>query len=101
MTKRDLVLLITERLSIEHQLTQRQVGAVIDELFREIAEALLRGETLEFRNFGVFSVRTRKGSIGRNPKKPEQVIVIPPHRSIRFKPGKELKKRLLLPTPPR
>jgi len=99
MTKRDLVLVITDRLSVEHQLSQRQVSAVIEQLFHEIAEALLRGETLEFRNFGVFSVRTRKGSIGRNPKKPEQVIAIPPHRSIRFKPGKELKQKLRMPTP--
>ena len=43
----------------------------------------------ELRGFGVFQVKPRKRGIGRNPRTGKEVR-IPPGRTIRFKPGKEL-----------
>ena len=43
----------------------------------------------ELRRFGVFTVKPRKTSIGRNPRTGEEVN-IPPGKAVRFKPGKEL-----------
>ena len=49
-----------------------------------------RGERIELRGFGVFQVKPRKRGIGRNPRTGKEVR-IPPGRTIRFKPGKDLK----------
>ena len=48
-----------------------------------------RGERIELRGFGVFQVKPRKRGIGRNPRTGKEVR-IPPGRTIRFKPGKDL-----------
>ncbi|HHU14004.1 MAG TPA: integration host factor subunit beta, partial [Lentisphaerae bacterium] len=44
--------------------------------------------------FGVFEVTTRKARIGRNPNKPEDVVVIPVRRVVKFKPGKRMRDML-------
>ena len=46
---------------------------------------------MELRNFGVFDVVTRKARVGRNPKNPTVTVQIPPKKTVRFRPGKELK----------
>ena len=77
MTKRDLVLRISE----ETGLIQQDVYAVIQ-------------KSLDFRNFGVFEVRERKQRIGRNPNKPENVVTIPARKVVKFKPGKIMRERI-------
>ena len=49
----------------------------------------MKGERIELRGFGVFQVKPRKRGIGRNPRTGKEVK-IPPGRTIRFKPGKDL-----------
>jgi nucleoid DNA-binding protein len=88
MTKRDLVVRISE----ETGLIQQDVYAVIQKTLDYIVEALAKGENIEFRNFGVFEVRMRKQRIGRNPNKPEQVVTIPTRKVVKFKPGKIMKQ---------
>jgi nucleoid DNA-binding protein len=80
MTKRDLVVKISEE------------TGVIQQDVDHIVEALAQGENIEFRNFGVFEVRTRKQRIGRNPNKPEQTVTIPERKVVKFKPGKVMKQ---------
>jgi nucleoid DNA-binding protein len=88
MTKRDLVM----RIADETGLIQQDVYAVIQKTLDYIIEALNKGDTIEFRNFGVFEVKTRKQRIGRNPNKPTQVVTIPQRKVVKFKPGKIMKK---------
>lgn len=88
MTKRDLVVRISE----ETGLIQQDVYTVIQKTLDYIVEGLTKGETIEFRNFGVFEVRTRKQRIGRNPNKPAQVVTIPERKVVKFKPGKIMKQ---------
>jgi nucleoid DNA-binding protein len=88
MTKRDLVV----RIADETGLIQQDVFAVLQKTLDYIVEGLAKGETIEFRNFGVFEVRQRKQRIGRNPNKPTQVVTIPPRKVVKFKPGKVMKK---------
>ncbi len=88
MTKRDLVVRIAE----ETGLIQQDVYTVIQKMLDYIVEGLAKGETIEFRNFGVFEVRTRKQRIGRNPNRPEQVVTIPERKVVKFKPGKIMKE---------
>jgi DNA-binding protein HU-beta len=57
--------------------------------FESLKLALGRGQRIELRRFGVFSVKPRKTGIGRNPRTGQEVN-IPPGKAVRFKPGKEL-----------
>ncbi len=90
MTKRDLVMRIAE----ETGLIQQDVYAVIQKSLDYIIEALDEGDTVEFRNFGVFEVRERKQRIGRNPNKPENVVTIPARKVVKFKPGKIMREKI-------
>lgn len=90
MTKRDLVVRIAE----ETGLIQQDVASILQKSLDYIIEALQNGETVEFRNFGVFEISTRKSRIGRNPNKPENVVTIPERRVVKFKPGKVMKKQI-------
>lgn len=95
MTKRDLVVRISE----ETGLIQEQVLSVVQKTLDYISEALARGENIELRNFGVFEVKVRKARIGRNPNSPEKDVPIPPRAIVKFKPGKEMRDAVLKLTP--
>lgn len=88
LTKRNLAIRIAE----ETGLTQQQVVVVIQKTLDAIVDALRGGQTIEFRKFGVFDVRERRQRIGRNPHKPDQVVVIPARKVVRFRPGKTMKE---------
>ncbi|MFA5689188.1 MAG: HU family DNA-binding protein [Kiritimatiellales bacterium] len=90
VTKRDLVVHIAE----ETGLIQQDVTVVIQKALDYIVDALADGQTIEFRNFGVFEISTRKSRIGRNPNKPENTVIIPERRVVKFKPGKIMKQRV-------
>lgn len=91
MTKRDLVM----RIADETGLTQQQVFGVLQRTLDYIVECLVRGETVEFRDFGVFDVKTRKARVGRNPRRPKIPMSIPPRRIVRFKAGKKMKLEVM------
>ncbi len=91
MTKRELVV----RISNETNLTQQEVFAVVQKTLDYVTESLVKGETVEFRDFGVFEIKVRKPRIGRNPNKPANTVTIPERRVVKFKAGKEMKSRVL------
>ncbi len=95
MTKRDLIIRISE----ETQLRQANVQAVVQKMLDYICEALAEGATVELRNFGVFEVNVRKGRIGRNPRFPGKDISIPPRAFVKFKPGKGMREGVVLLAP--
>lgn len=88
MTKRDLVV----RIANETGLVQQDVFNVVQKALDHITASLARGDSVEFRNFGVFEIRTRKERIGRNPSKPSQVVTIPERKVVKFKPGKIMRQ---------
>jgi nucleoid DNA-binding protein len=96
MTKRDLVIRISE----ETGLVQQQVLDVVQKILDHICEALADGTTVELRNFGVFEVKVRKPRVGRNPNRPETDVPIPRRAVVKFKPGKEMREAVLKLSPP-
>ncbi|MDB2514989.1 integration host factor subunit beta [Candidatus Pelagibacter bacterium] len=64
-----------------------------DIVLTEIKEALKRGDRVELRGFGVFSTKTQKARISRNPKTSEKINT-PEKKTIHFKMAKELFKKL-------
>lgn len=95
MTKRDLVL----RISNETGLVQQQVLDVVQKTLDYVTEALAKGETVELRNFGVFEVKVRKARIGRNPNAPATDVPIPPRAIVKFKAGKEMRETVIKLSP--
>lgn len=90
MTRSDLVRRLAKA---NPHLLQRDVERIVTTVFETIAAALERGDRVELRGFGAFSVRERAARIGRNPRTGEEVHV-PPRRVPSFKTGKELRERL-------
>lgn len=91
MTKRDIVIRISE----ETGLVQQQVLDVVQKTLDYISEALAKGDKVELRNFGVFEVKIRKARVGRNPNAPETDVPIPQRAVVKFKPGKEMREEVL------
>jgi len=90
LTKRDLV----TQISKETGMTQLQVFDIVQRTLDGIINALESGKHVEFREFGVFQITERKARIGRNPNKPENIVVIPVRKVVKFKPGKRMRQML-------
>ena len=90
ITKRDLVV----RISNEIGLTQQQVFDVVQKTLDAVTGELAQGNSVVMRNFGTFEVRQTKAKVGRNPKDPSKDVPIPPRAVVKFKPGKEMKEKV-------
>ena len=90
MTKSELIMRLAE--SNPH-LYQRDIERIVATVFGEIASALARGDRVELRGFGAFSVKRREARIGRNPRTGDSVPVEDKHIPF-FKSGKQLRDRL-------
>ncbi|MQA67140.1 MAG: integration host factor subunit beta [Alphaproteobacteria bacterium] len=90
MTKSELILRLAE--SNPH-LYHRDVERIVSAIFDEITAALARGDRVELRGFGAFSVKRRDARVGRNPRTGESVRVARKHVPF-FKTGKQLRERL-------
>jgi DNA-binding protein HU-beta len=87
MVKADLVNRVSEQV---RSLKKSQAVRAVDAMLGALRDSMVRGERIEFRGFGVFQVKPRKRGFGRNPRTGKEVR-IPPGRTVRFKPGKELR----------
>jgi DNA-binding protein HU-beta len=85
MIKTDIINNVAKNADITRVKAVVAVEAILDAM----KESMRRGERIELRGFGVFQVKPRKRGIGRNPRTGKEVR-IPPGRTIRFKPGKDL-----------
>ena len=90
MIKSELVLRIAEQ---NPHLYQRDVEILVNALLDTIADALARGDRVELRGFGAFSVKRREARKGRNPRTGATVAVSEKAIPV-FKTGKEMRLRL-------
>lgn len=90
MTKSELITLLAEK---NPHLYLRDVERIVATIFDEISEALSRGDRVELRGFGAFSVKHRAARLGRNPRTGDTVKVNEKFIPF-FKTGKELRERL-------
>ena len=98
MTKSDLILRLAERLNnpalgLNAQVVQRDCEVSVRLLLDAMMRSLIRGDRIEIRGFGTFSVNVRPPRVGRNPK-PGQEVAVPAKRVPHFKPGKDLRLRV-------
>ena len=90
MTKSELIEQLSE---LMHYAQARDVEIAVKELLEQMAQTLQKGDRIEIRGFGSFSLHYRAPRTGRNPKTGETVELegkYVPH----FKPGKELRDRV-------
>lgn len=90
MTKSEL---IAELAAANPHLQGRDVELIVATIFDEITGALSRGERVELRGFGAFTVKKRDARTGRNPRTGEAVPVSGKAVPF-FKAGKELRERV-------
>ena len=121
LTKRDMVIQITEEINQELKeqekkeaaqpksaklkpgrkkqerlpMEQRQVLEVVQKTLNTISDALASGQKVELRKFGVFEVKVRKARVGRNPNNPGTDVPIPARSVVKFKAGKEMRAGVL------
>ena len=86
MIKADIV----DRVAEVSNVPRTKAALAVDTIFRAMKGALKDGKRIELRGFGVFQVRDRKRGVGRNPKTGVEVAITP-GKTVRFKPGKDLR----------
>ena len=85
---------LIQRISDENpHLYQRDVERIVNTIFDEVTNAMSRGDRVELRGFGAFSVKKRDARVGRNPRTGESVEVEEKYVPF-FKTGKLLRDRL-------
>ncbi len=90
MTKREII----EELLVRQQgLSRRQSETIVNAMFAAMAEGLGRGDRIEIRGFGSFSVKRRRARQGRNPRT-GQAVAVEAKCIPFFRAGKELKAEL-------
>jgi integration host factor subunit beta len=90
MTRSDLIEELAARFK---QLTQRDAELAVKTILDAMNDALVRGQRIEIRGFGSFSVNHRAPRLGRNPRSGESVA-IPEKHVPHFKPGKALREQV-------
>ncbi len=90
MTKSDLIARLAERFP---QLVAKDADFAVKMILDALSEALVKGDRIEIRGFGSFSLNYRPPRVGRNPKSGDKVSV--PEKWVpHFKAGKELRERV-------
>lgn len=89
-TKKKLI----NKISQDQGVHPNDVRNVIQAFLDEMTSVLTEGNRLEFRDFGVFEVVTRKQKVGRNPKNPSVEVIIPERKAVKFSPGKKMKRMI-------
>ena len=89
MNKNDLIKKLSERSNIPSNAAK----VIVNTIFDSMKESLEKGEGIEIRGFGSFTVRKYGGYKGRNPQTGD-LVDVPPKRLPHFKVGKELREKV-------
>ncbi|NQV72964.1 HU family DNA-binding protein [bacterium] len=93
LTKKDVARRVSELVNEPIYKCEPWVASVIGALGELMMEADPEVR-IELRDFGVFEVHERKSRVGRNPKRPQDTVVIPSRKVVKFKAGKKMKQRV-------
>ena len=90
ITKKELI----DRIADQTQTKRVTAKKIIQTFLDAVIDELSQGHRLEFRDFGVFEHKDRRGRIAQNPKFPERKVQVPAKRTVKFKMGRMMKKRI-------
>lgn len=94
VTKSELIEILARE---QNHLSERDVELAVKTMLESMNEALVSGGRIEIRGFGSFSLHFRPPRIGRNPKTGDPVA-LPGRHVPYFRPGKEMRERVNVPT---
>ena len=89
MIKKDIVRNISKNLGIEED----DIRIIVHHFMKEISKGISSGESVYLRGFGTFALKTMKEKMGQDMMRGKQ-IVIPAHKKLSFKAGKELQQNI-------
>ncbi|KXU38563.1 integration host factor subunit beta [Ventosimonas gracilis] len=92
MTKSELIKQLSSCGELK-DLNGHEIEQAVHALLEQMSQTLAKGQRIEVRGFGSFSLHYRKPRVGRNPKTGE-AVQLPAKYSPHFKPGKELRERV-------
>ena len=84
---------LSEAVYQEVGLSRNESAELVESVLKEIADSLVKGETVKISSFGSFYVREKGRRIGRNPKTGAEVPILP-RRVLVFRPSHVLKDRI-------
>lgn len=90
MNKTELI----NEIAKEAGLTQAQAGLAVNAFIDVVGDKLKEGEKVAITGFGNFEPRQAAERVGKNPRDPEQEILIPAHVKVAFKASKKLKEKV-------
>lgn len=100
MTKAELIARVHAKKSLPRDLTKKTVAQIVDFVFTEMGDYFISAKTkrgngvkLTYPGFGTFSKRLRPSRVVKNPRT-RAPMTIPPHYTVTFLPGSELKSLL-------
>lgn len=95
VTKKDLVLDVSNKTGM----TKSDVKFVVESILESMSSELAKGNSIVFRNFGTFDVKVSKSKLGRNPRKPDELVQIPERAIVKFRPSKTVKQKVFTALP--
>ena len=84
---------LSEAVHKEVGLSRSDSAQLVEAVLDEVCAELVNGKIVKISSFGSFSVRSKGGRVGRNPKTGEE-IPISARRVVTFRPGQKLKARV-------
>jgi integration host factor subunit beta len=76
------------------KLSRREVDTLVKKIFSELAVNIAKGNRVEIRGFGCFSLKSRQPGVIRNPRDGEEFESSDERNVVYFRAGKELKTRV-------
>ena len=74
--------------------TTAETLATVDAMLDVIVDELKVGNKVTIVNFGTFGVKEYSERVGRNPRNPDEQIIIPSKTRVAFKASKKLKEKV-------
>lgn len=90
MIKSELIDIVSKQ---QLHLPEKDIALSINSLLDQMSHLLGRGERIEIRGFGSFSLHYRPPRKAHNPKTGDKLMTSPKH-AVHFKPGKEMRERI-------
>jgi nucleoid DNA-binding protein len=96
MTRLKIAQTIWEELEAQGKshITAKEINQILRKFLQKIEKAVVEGNRVELRGFGVFSPIVRHAKIGRNPRRPEIDIEIPERKAMKFLQSSLLSRKL-------
>src|SRR5258705_131832 len=86
LTRADLA----EVAAVKGAVGKEEARDLVDQCLAMISDALVAGEKVGIKGFGSFEVRQKRAQVGRNPKRPDEEVVIPARRVVKFRASRQV-----------